>query len=169
MKKKNIFIAIIIIFIILLLGLGAFLILNKNSSLSDEEKLPYDTNLDIKNKDLYKENSDGTFTNTSKKVKEDHKVGDYTISNLTITTNKDNPSFSDIKATITNNGEEVEDLYIYLTFIYKDGSEYAELGTFVNKLGTLESTELNFYTEFRSVDAYDYKITTKVDHTGAAG
>ncbi len=118
-------------------------------------------NNNISTLENYKEESNGNRENSSSLVKEDHKILDYTISNMTITSDKDDKESATIKFDFTNgSSEDLKNTSAVITFIENDGTENIVYVS-INSAKSNETVSLSLSMKYRVINAKDYKYEIK--------
>lgn len=117
-------------------------------STEDTDKLVEDEFIDVA--------SDGTRVNTSSKLAETKKVGDYEVSNIQLTElNGQSTLLADVK----NTGSDKKDVtLIDITLLDKEGEEISTIGGIVGDIEPGETTQLNASVTTNVANAYDFTI-----------
>lgn len=182
MNKKVISLILIIIGFILI-GVGTCIFIlpkdnttdsNNNSNVEssnnsiDENISSFEKNDKPKDSNSYKKNNDGSFTNTSKKVLESHKTGDFEINNMTIFTSNGNNELANYSFTIKNNSSNnFNSVVVTITFKFADGTKSEEISSIADNLGANGSVEVKSNSLMRIIDAVDYDV--KCEETKSLG
>lgn len=175
MKKKIIFI-IVTILAIILIALGVVLYTNgsnndnkngnSDGNIIDASKVDTDPtkssnqmSVGLPDSNNYKNNKDGSMTNTSANISKKHTSGDLVISNMSISLPKDEEFFVDYVYTIKNTGStDYSSLPVSIVFIFADNSKLTSSAYTIDSLPAGKSVKVERREYISVLGAVDYDI-----------
>mgnify|MGYP006916255846 CR=1 FL=1 len=116
-------------------------------------------NNDINTLENYNVDENGNKTNTSSKLLEEHICGYLVFTNMKITSSVSNPKLATMVLTVRNDGEELLNRGIKVTFYDKNNKEKTFQLTQINIARTDETVEIKNDIFNRIIDTYDYSVS----------
>ena len=165
--KKKIFILIGIIGLLLIVagvGINQFGTKQEKNNTNDESTEEKEVKKDgmnngVADSNYYKKNEDGTLTNTSKKIKEVHTNGDFSIENMTINYSEEDEYLANYSYEIKNNGTtNYNSVEFSIIFVYSDGTKRDCPSAKVENFVAGQSIKLDRQNLFNIIGASDYEI-----------
>lgn len=160
-KKALIIVAVIIAVLAITLILNGtiseILRSSKKNPKEPQEQIEKISNKTDANSKYYTTDSNNNRQNSSDKIKEQRIDTNIVVSNVTIKSNSDDLDNANISLSITNNGVDILDKTLFVTFIDSNNDEYTIIFP-VKELKTGTTIELNEKTNVKVIDAVDYRI-----------
>lgn len=160
-KKALIIVAIIIAVLAITLILNGtvseILRSNKKNTKEPQEQIESISNKTDADSKYYTTDSNNNRQNSSDKIKEQRIDTNIVVSNVTIKSNSNDLENANINLSITNNGVDILDKTLFVTFIDSNNDEYTIVFP-VKELKTGSTIELNQKTNVKVIDAVDYRI-----------
>ena len=163
MNKNKVLIiiaGIILITAIILLLNGTISAVSRNSKKNTKEpqkQIESISNKNDANSKYYTIDSNNNRQNSSDKIKEKRIDTNIVVSDMTIKSNSNDLENANINLSITNNGVDILDKTLFVTFIDSNNDEYTIIFP-VKELKTGTTIELNEKTNVKVIDAVDYRI-----------
>ena len=160
-KKALIIVAVIIAVLAITLILNGtvseILRSSKKNTKEPQEQIESISNKTDADSKYYTTDSNNNRQNSSDKIKEQRIDTNIVVSNVTIKSNSDDLDNANISLSITNNGVDIVDKSLFVTFIDSNNDEYTIIFP-VKELKTGTTIELNEKTNVKVIDAVDYRI-----------
>lgn len=160
-KKALIIVAVIIAVLAITLILNGtvseILRSSKKNTKAPQEQIEKISNKTDANSKYYTTDSNNNRQNSSDKIKEQRIDTNIVVSNVTIKSNSNDLENANINLSITNNGVDIVDKSLFVTFIDSNNDEYTIIFP-VKELKTGTTIELNEKTNVKVIDAVDYRI-----------
>ena len=160
-KKALIIVAVIIAVLAITLILNGtvseILRSSKKNTKEPQEQIESISNKTDADSKYYTTDSNNNRQNSSDKIKEQRIDTNIVVSNVTIKSNSDDLDNANISLSITNNGVDIVDKSLFVTFIDSNNDEYTIVFP-VKELKTGSTIELNQKTNVKVIDAVDYSI-----------
>lgn len=160
-KKALIIVAVIIAVLAITLILNGtvseILRSSKKNTKEPQEQIESISNKTDANSKYYTTDSNNNRQNSSDKIKEQRIDTNIVVSNVTIKSNSNDLENANINLSITNNGVDILDKTLFVTFIDSNNDEYTIIFP-VKELKTGTTIELNEKTNVKVIDAVDYRI-----------
>lgn len=110
----------------------------------------------IKDSEYVTINEDGSKQNTSSKLQESKQLGDYSITDINVTSNNNNLT---VRANITNNtGKVASEFAFKIIVLNKAGEQVGTLGAYVGNMKNGETKIINASTTMDINEVYDLKF-----------
>lgn len=160
-KKALIIVAVIIAVLAITLILNGtvseILRSSKKNTKEPQEQIESISNKTDADSKYYTTDSNNNRQNSSDKIKEQRIDTNIVVSNVTIKSNSNDLENANINLSITNNGVDILDKTLFVTFIDSNNDEYTIIFP-VKELKTGTTIELNEKTNVKVIDAVDYRI-----------
>lgn len=163
MNKKKVLIIVTVIIVVIAITLilnGTILAVLRNSKENNkepQEQIEKISNKTDANSKYYTTDSNNNRQNSSDKIKEQRIDTNIVVSDMTIKSNSNDLENANINLSITNNGVDILDKTLFVTFIDSNNDEYTIIFP-VKELKTGTTIELNEKTNVKVIDAVDYRI-----------
>lgn len=160
-KKALIIVAVIIAVLAITLILNGtvseILRSSKKNTKEPQEQIESISNKTDADSKYYTTDSNNNRQNSSDKIKEQRIDTNIVVSDMTIKSNSNDLENANINLSITNNGVDIVDKSLFVTFIDSNNDEYTIIFP-VKELKTGTTIELNEKTNVKVIDAVDYRI-----------
>lgn len=160
-KKALIIVAVIIAVLAITLILNGtvseILRSSKKNTKAPQEQIESISNKTDADSKYYTTDSNNNRQNSSDKIKEQRIDTNIVVSDMTIKSNSNDLENANINLSITNNGVDILDKTLFVTFIDSNNDEYTIIFP-VKELKTGTTIELNEKTNVKVIDAVDYRI-----------
>ena len=144
------------IVILLIITLIVFVIFINNRKKEDNKSENINDAEVIQDSKLVTTNEDGTKQNISSKLQENKQLGDYSITDINVTSNNDNLT---VRANITNNtGKNTSEFAFKIIVLNKSGEEIGTLGAYVGNMKNGETKMINASTSMDINEIYDLEF-----------
>lgn len=163
MNKKKVLIIVTVIIVVIAITLilngtiSAVLRNSKENNKESQEQIEKISNKTDANSKYYTTDSNNNRQNSSDKIKEQRIDTNIVVSDMTIKSNSNDLENANINLSITNNGVDILDKTLFVTFIDSNNDEYTIIFP-VKELKTGTTIELNEKTNVKVIDAVDYRI-----------
>ena len=163
MNKKKVLIIVTVIIVVIAITLilnGTILAVLRNSKENNkepQEQIEKISNKTDANSKYYTTDSNNNRQNSSDKIKEQRIDTNIVVSDMTIKSNSNDLENANINLSITNNGVDILDKTLFVTFIDSNNDEYTIIFP-VKELKTGTTIELNEKTNVKVIDAVNYRI-----------
>lgn len=163
MNKKKVLIIVTVIIVVIAITLilngtiSEILRSSKKNPKETQEQIEKISNKTDANSKYYTTDSNNNRQNSSDKIKEQRIDTNIVVSDMTIKSNSNDLENANINLSITNNGVDILDKTLFVTFIDSNNDEYTIIFP-VKELKPGTTIELNEKTNVKVIDAVDYRI-----------
>ena len=142
------------ILILLIITLIVFVIFMTNRKKEGNDEINQSET--IQDSEYVEVNEDGTKQNTSSKLQESKQLGDYSITDINVTSNNNNLT---VRANITNNTGKVAPEFAFKIIVLNEaGEQVGTLGAYVGTMKNGETKMINASTSMDINEVYDLRF-----------